>query len=60
MSKFTHRSKWYLLGFLVLVLAPVPIWGLTLPTNWVLYVITMPLGFFFLIRSLWVLHRVTR
>ena len=36
---------------------PVPIWGLTLPTNWVLYVITMPLGFVFLLRSLWVLHR---
>lgn len=43
----------------IVVYAPVPTWGLTLPTNWVLYVITMPLGFLFLIRSLWVLHRVT-
>ncbi len=41
----------------IAVYAPVPTWGLTLPTNWVLYVVTMPLGFFFLIRSLWVLHR---
>ena len=44
----------------IVVYAPVPVWGLTPPTNVVLYVITMPLGFFFLIRSLWVLHRVRR
>lgn len=31
--------------------------GWTLPTNWLLYVITMPLGFVCLLRSLWVLHR---
>ena len=42
----------------VAVYAPVAVWGLTLPTNWVLYVITMPLGFFFFLRSLWMLHRV--
>lgn len=44
----------------IAVYAPVPTWGLTLPTNWVLYVVTMPLGFLFLVRSLWVLHRVKR
>lgn len=37
--------------------APVTVWGLALPTNWVLYWTTMPLGFFFLLRSLWILHR---
>jgi len=42
----------------IAVYAPVAVWGLKLPTNGLLYVITMPLGFFFLIRSLWVLHRV--
>jgi len=41
----------------IAVYAPVAAWGLTLPTNWVLYVITMPLGFFCLFRSLWILHR---
>ena len=40
------------------VYAPVPIWTLTLPTNWVLDVVTMPLGFLLLIHSLWVLHCV--
>jgi hypothetical protein len=44
----------------IAVYAPVALWGLELPTNIALYVITMPLGFFFLIRSLWVLHRVRR
>jgi hypothetical protein len=44
----------------IAVYAPVPIWELTVPTNWALYVVTMPLGFIFLIRSLWVLHRVRR
>ncbi len=44
----------------IAVYAPVPTWGLTLPTHWVLYVVTMPLGFFFLIRSLWLLHQVKR
>lgn len=44
----------------IAVYAPVAVWGLTLPTNWVLYIITMPLGFIFLIRSLWVLYRVKR
>jgi len=44
----------------IIVYAPVAAWGVTLPTNWGLYVITMPLGFFFLFRSLWVLHRVKR
>ena len=41
----------------IAVYAPVAFFGLKLPTNWVLYLITMPLGFIFLIRSLWVLHR---
>jgi hypothetical protein len=41
----------------IVVYVPVAVWGLTLPTNWVLYVVTMPLGFFFLFRSLWILHR---
>ncbi len=40
----------------IAVYAPVALFGLKLPTNWVLYLVTMPLGFFFLIRSLWVLH----
>jgi hypothetical protein len=44
----------------IAVYAPIPTWGLTLPTDWVLYVVTMPLGFFFLTRSLWVLHRASR
>jgi hypothetical protein len=44
----------------IIVYAPVAAWEGTLPTNWVLYVITMPLGFFFLFRSLWILHRATR
>jgi hypothetical protein len=43
-----------------IVYAPVPVWGLTLPTNWVLYVITMPLGFFCPFRSLRVFHRLGR
>jgi len=34
------------------------IWELTVPTNWVLDVVTMPLGFFLLVRSLWALRRV--
>lgn len=42
----------------VAVYAPIATWGLSLPTNWVLYVVTMPLGFIFFIRSLWILHRV--
>jgi hypothetical protein len=44
----------------IAVYAPVPWWGVSLPTNWVVYVVTMPLGFVFLIRSLWILHRVNR
>src|SRR5262245_42036599 len=28
----------------IAVYAPIAVWGLTLPSNWVLYVITMPLG----------------
>ena len=44
----------------ILVYAPVPTWGLTLPSNWMLYILTMPLGFVLLIRSLWVLHRGRR
>jgi hypothetical protein len=34
------------------------VWGLKVPTNIVRYVIAMPLAFLFLIRILWVLHRV--
>ena len=44
----------------IAVYAPVAVWGWKLPTNWLLYVITMPRGFFFLIRSLWILHRPQR
>jgi len=40
--------------------APVWVWGWKLPTNWLLYVVTMPLGFFFFIRSLWLLCRPHR
>jgi hypothetical protein len=40
------------------VYAPVAIWGWKVQTNWLLYVITMPLGFFLLVRSLWVLCRL--
>ena len=40
----------------IVVYAPVAVWGLILPTNWVVYCITTPLGFFFLLRSLWILH----
>jgi hypothetical protein len=31
--------------------------GRARPTNFVLYVITMPLGFWFFLRSLWVIYR---
>ena len=41
----------------VVVYTPVAVWGLTLPTNWVLYVITMPLEFIFLFSSVWILCR---
>jgi hypothetical protein len=44
----------------IVVYTPVAAWGLTLPTNWVLYVITMPLGFLCLFASLWILHRGRR
>lgn len=39
------------------VYTPVALLGLTLPTNWVLYVVTMPLGFVFLFGSLWLTVR---
>lgn len=44
----------------IIVYAPVAARGLHLPTNWVLYVITMPLGFICLFGSLWFLHRGIR
>lgn len=44
----------------IAVYVPVAAWGLALPTNWVLYMIAMPLGFFCLFRSLWILHRGQR
>ena len=44
----------------IAVYAPVALWGWNAPTNWLVYVITMPLGFFFLLRSLWLLHRPLR
>jgi len=44
----------------IAVYAPVAVGGWKLPTNWLFYVTTMPLGFFFLIRSLWLLHRPHR
>jgi hypothetical protein len=40
------------------VYAPVAMWEWKVQTNWLLYVITMPLGFLVLIRSLWVLCRL--
>lgn len=57
--------------FNVITLALIPITAITvyalcctlnlhLPTNMVLYVITMPLGFWFLIRSLWIIFRSKR
>lgn len=59
------RTRFCLLLFLVpvtaiAVYAPLAVWGWKLPTNWLLYVTTMPLGFFFLIRSLWLLYRPHR
>jgi hypothetical protein len=44
----------------IIVYAPVAVWGLILPTNWVLYVITMPLGFLCMFASLWILRRGKR
>ena len=44
----------------IAVYSPVAVWGWNLPTNWVFYVISMPLGFLFLIRSLWILYRPYR
>ena len=41
----------------IAVYTPVAVWGWPLPTNWVLYMTTMPLGFVLLVRSLWVLYR---
>jgi hypothetical protein len=40
--------------------APVAIWGWTSPANWALYVVTMPMGFVCLARSLWVILRQRR
>jgi hypothetical protein len=42
------------------VYAPVAVWGWKLPTNWLFYLTMMPLGFFCLIGSLWVLCRPQR
>ena len=42
------------------IYAPVALWQWKLSTNWLLYVITMPLGFFFLVRSVRVLLRPQR
>jgi len=44
----------------IAVYAPVAVWQWKLSTNWLFYVITMPLGFFFLVRSFWVLLRPQR
>jgi len=44
----------------IAVYAPAAVWGWNLPTNWVFYVITTPLGFFLLLRSLWILDRPYR
>jgi hypothetical protein len=41
----------------IIVYAPVAVWGLTLPTNWVFYVVAMPFGFVCLFGGLWILHR---
>ncbi|HEY5911351.1 MAG TPA: hypothetical protein VJA21_12180 [Verrucomicrobiae bacterium] len=40
--------------------APVAVWGWALPTNKIVYLTTMPLGFFLFILSLWFLHRPRR
>src|SRR5262249_54243662 len=44
----------------VIVYTPVAVWNLNLPTNWALYVVTMPLGFVCLLGSLWVVVRGRR
>jgi hypothetical protein len=44
----------------VIVYTPIAFWRVTLPTNWVLYVVTMPLGFVCLLGSLWVMVRGSR
>ncbi|MHC1766156.1 MAG: hypothetical protein AB9869_17950 [Verrucomicrobiia bacterium] len=54
------RSCWVLLlmpASAVMVYTPIAVWQLTLPTNWVLYMITMPLGFGCLIASIWLILR---
>jgi len=44
----------------IAIYAPVAILGWTLPTNWLLYLTTMPLGFICLLLALWRLHRLGR
>ena len=44
----------------IAVYAPVAVWQWKLSTNWLAYLTTMPLGFFLLIRSFWVLLRPQR
>lgn len=54
------HSCWLLLWMPVAAMAtyaPVAIFGWTLPTNWLLYLMTTPLGFLLLGRSVWRLIR---
>jgi len=55
----THRQA-HAVGEEVFVIRRADLHHFVVPTNWVPYVVTMPLGFIFLIRSLWVLPRVRR
>ena len=41
----------------IVAYAPVTLFARPLPTNWLLYVISMPLGFLCFLRSFWILVR---
>lgn len=44
----------------IAVYAPVAVWGWALPTNKIVYITTMPLGFVLFVLSLWFIHRRRR